>query len=330
MAYVTEYGDISPRTAAYAVAELLRVALPYLCIEKFGQTYELPTNKTKVAKFRRYNALALALNPLVEGVTPSGQKQTVTDVTVTLLQFGDFVGFTDQIEDTHEDKFLMATTGRLGEQAAQTIETVRFNVIKAGTNVVYATGASRLSVNVPISLDVQRKATRALKRQNATKFTQVVKSTPAFSTEPVEASYVCMIHPDMESDVRNMTGFIPVKKYGTVTPWENEIGAVDDVRYISSTLYAAFPNAATSATLNGMVSTGGTYPDVYPALLVAKDAYGIVPLKGKAAATVAVVNPKPAPGDPLGQRGTAGWKVMQNCVILNDAWMVRIECGATN
>ena len=33
---MTTYGDISPRTAAYAAVELLKRAMPYLCLEKFG------------------------------------------------------------------------------------------------------------------------------------------------------------------------------------------------------------------------------------------------------------------------------------------------------
>jgi hypothetical protein len=33
---LTEYGNISPRTAAFAAAELLKRGLPYLCLEKFG------------------------------------------------------------------------------------------------------------------------------------------------------------------------------------------------------------------------------------------------------------------------------------------------------
>ena len=32
----TNYGDISPRTAAYAEKELLKRGLPYLVLEKFG------------------------------------------------------------------------------------------------------------------------------------------------------------------------------------------------------------------------------------------------------------------------------------------------------
>jgi N4-gp56 family major capsid protein len=322
------YGDITPRTAAHAVAKMLARGVPYLVLEKFGQTYVMPNKSTKVAKFRRYNSLPFALTPLVEGVTPAGSRVTVTDVSVTLQQYGDFVPFSDVIEDTHEDPFLQQLTEVLGEQAAQTVETLRFNVIKAGTNVFLANGSLRTDVNTPLTLALQRKATRALKRQNAKMITSVVKSTPDFRTEPVEAAFIGLVHPDVENDIRNITGFIPTKQYGTVTPFANEVGAVEDVRYLRSTIFTSFANAGGAA--GAMISTGSSLADVYPVLYLAKDAYGIVPLKGKDSLAIMVVNPKPAAGDPLGQRGTAGWKTMQNSVILNDAWMVRAEVAATN
>jgi N4-gp56 family major capsid protein len=322
------YGDISPRTAAHAVAKMLTRGVPHLVIEKFGQVYVMPNRSTKVAKFRRYNALPLALTPLVEGVTPAGSRVTVTDVTATLEQHGDFVPFSDVIEDTHEDPFLQQLTEVLGEQAAQSVETLRYNKIKAGTNVFFANGSVRTDVNTPLTLALQRKATRALKRQNAMQITSVVGSTPAFRTEPVEAAFIALVHPDVENDIRNITGFIPTKQYGTVTPWANEIGAVEDVRYLRSTIFTSFPDAG--GTAGAMISTTGSNADVYPVLYIAKDAYGIVPLKGKDSLAIMVVNPKPAVGDPLGQKGTAGWKTMQTSVILNDAWMVRAEVAATN
>ena len=93
MAAITTYGDISPAVAAYSVVRMLKRAMPYLQIEKFGQTYPLPTNSTNTAKFRRYFLMGaqgaagpdngggtngagtaffipLATTPLVEGVTP--------------------------------------------------------------------------------------------------------------------------------------------------------------------------------------------------------------------------------------------------------------------
>jgi N4-gp56 family major capsid protein len=322
------YGDISPRTAAHAVAKMLTRGVPYLVLEKFGQVYVMPNKSTKVAKFRRYNALALATTPLVEGVTPAGSKVTVTDVTATLEQYGDFVPFSDVIEDTHEDPFLQQVSDVLGEQAAQTMETIRWNIIKAGTNVFYANGSDRTDVNTPITLALQRKCTRALKRQNAAYITSVVASTPQFRTEPVEASYIGLVHPDVENDIRNISGFIPTKQYGSTTPWANEIGAVEDVRYLRSTIFTAFADGG--GDKGAMISTTGTKADVYPVLYVAKDAYGLVPLKGKDSMSIMVVNPKPAAGDPLGQRGTAGWKTMHTAVILNDLWLVRAEVAATN
>lgn len=322
------YGDISPRTAAYAVTQMLTRGLPILVLEKFGQTFPIPTKSSKVAKFRRYNSLALATTPLVEGVTPAGKKVTVTDVTATLDQYGDFVPHSDIIEDTLEDPYLAQVSEVLGEQAAQTVETLRYNTIKAGTNVFYANGSARTDVNTPITLTLQRKCTRQLKRQNAMHITSVVRSTPAFRTEPIEAAFIGLCHTDVENDIRNMDGFVNTKQYGTVTPWENEIGAVEDVRYIRSTIFVPFADAGASTAT--MVSTTGSVADVYPVLYLAKNAYGIVPLKGKDSLSIMIVNPKPVIGDPLAQQGTAGWKTMQTSVILNDLWLVRAEVAATN
>jgi N4-gp56 family major capsid protein len=344
MTAVTQYGDISPRVAAYAVTQLLKRGLPYLVIEKFGQTYPIPNNSTKVAKFRRYflagatggagdgnpaNAFStpLATTPLVEGVTPTGKKLANQDYTVTLVQYGDYLTITDVVLDTAEDQVLNQATEALGESAAQTIETIRFNVLKAGLNVFYANGTQRSAVNTAITLAMQRKITTALTRQNARRLTQVVKSTPDFRTEPIEAAFMALVHPDLESDIRNMTGYVNTKQYGTVTPFENEIGSVEQVRYLQSTVFAPWPDAGGAA--GAMRSTSGTYADVYPVLYLGRDAYGIVPLKGKDSLTPMVVNPKPAPGDPLGQRGTVGWKAMTTAVILNDAWMARLEVAAT-
>jgi N4-gp56 family major capsid protein len=43
-----------------------------------------------------------------------------------------------------------------------------------------------------------------------------------------------------------------------------------------------------------------------------------------------VVNPKATESDPLGQRGTAAWKLWNATVILQDAFLVRAEVAATN
>lgn len=347
MANPVTYGDISPAVAAYSVVRMLKRAMPYLQLEKFGQTYVLPTNSTQTAKFRRYFLsgttgsagtgsgdfyIPVATTPLVEGVTPSGSKLANQDYTATLAQYGDFVTITDVVMDTHTDPVLKEATEILGEQAALTVETLRFNVLKAGTNVFYANAvAGRANIITAISLADQRRVTTALNRQNAKKITSVVASNPDFNTKSVEASYMAVVHPDCETDIREMTGFKPVADYGPHTsPFEGEIGSVEQVRYLSSTVMAAWADSGGTAVTNGLrYTTADSACDVYPVLIFGRDAFGIVPLKGKSSMTPMVVNPKPAAGDPLAQRGTVGWKLYTTTVILQEAFMARLEVGAT-
>lgn len=323
------YGDITPRTAAYAVKEMLVRALPLLVFEKFGATFVIPNNATKVAKFRRYEALAKATTPLTEGVTPAGKGLTNTDVTATLSQYGDFVTISDVIEDTHEDPVFREAQAIIGEQAAQTIEAIRFGVLKAGTNVFFSTGTERAHVADKISLALQRKVTRAFKRQNAMKLTSIVSSTPNFNTDSISAGFIGVCHVDVSNDIRAMTGFIDVKDYGgSMSAMEGEIGAVDDVRYIESTVVEPWADVGAAASTMVATTDAAVHCDVYPILYFAKNAYGIVPLKGKAALTPIVSNRKPSDSDPLAQRGSVGWKAMTTAVILNQLFMARAEVAA--
>jgi N4-gp56 family major capsid protein len=326
------YGDISPRTAVYTQKEFLRRALPYLILEKFGQGKPIPERSSKVTKFRRYEALDPTPNVLSEGITPTSKKMVATDVTATLVQYGDIITISDVVMDTHEDPVLQEATAILAEQAAQMIENVRFGILVAGTNVQYATGDARSAVVDCITLAMQRKVTRALKRQNAKTITTVIRSTPSFGTENVAAAYIGLCHPDLENDLRNISTFVPTEKYGSITPYENEIGKLEDVRYLTSTMFVPFAGDANKGgAVGAMIPNDITVANaaVYPVLYLAKDAYGIVPLKGLNAITPTVVNPKPSDSDPLAQRGHVGWKSMQTAVILNDANMVRLEVAVT-
>ena len=317
---LTTYGDISPRTAAYAAKEMLERAQPYLVLQQFGQLRPIPANSSDTVKFRRYEALPLALTPLTEGVTPDGSPMTHTDVTATLSQFGDFITLTDKIADTHEDPVFKEAQQLIGEQAAQTIETVLFNILKAGTNVFYSNGTERTAVNTAFTLNMQRKMTRALKRQNAKYITSKLGSTPNFNTVNTAPSYVAFVHPDMEFTIRGLSGFKDVVDYGSTTPYEFEIGSVEDVRYIRSTIIEPWADAGGA---KGSMIGGETAADVYPILLTAANSFAITPLKGKNAIVPMVLNPgQPREGDPLGQRGYVGWKSWFAACILNQAWFI--------
>lgn len=325
-------GTLSTMANVYVVAKMLIRALPYLVFEKFGQAYPLPTKSTKTAKFRRFESLDVTPTELTEGVTPTAQTFTVTDIEATVHQYGNLVTMTDVLLDTNDSPVMEQVTQIVGEQAAETVENMRIGVLLGGTNVEYSNGTSRAEVNTPISLPLQRRITRKLKNQKARMITDSIKSTPRFYTESVAPCFVAVCHPDCEADIRSMPHFIDVKDYGNAGPWENEIGAVEGVRYLFTTLMKSWPDAGgnkTNAAGDTMVSTTGTKADVYPILFLAKDAYGLVPLKGAESLTPVIINPSHTESDPLAQRAHVAWKTMQTCVILNQAWMVRAEVAVT-
>lgn len=326
---MTVYGDITPRTAAYVAVDLLKRAMPYLCLEKFGQSKSLPGNKTASMKFRRYNSLGLRTTPLVEGVTPTSEKMTATDITTTLYQYGGLVEITDIIQDLHEDPVLQEAIAVSGEQAAKTVETLRYDVLKACTNVFYANSvANRAAVLAVIARADQRKIVRAMERQEAQFITSIVKSTPSFNTESILPAFAAVTHVDLTSDIRGLTGFTSIADYGSMPKWETEIGACEDVRYLKSTIFKPYDDAGSTTT--GKLTATGVGCDVYPVMYFGKDAFGIIALKGKFAITPIVINPVPSKSDPLGQRGSVSWKTMQGTVILNDAWMAVLECACTS
>ena len=325
----TEYGDISPRVAVHAQRQLLERGVASMVFEKFGQGKPVPMKSSLVTKFRRYSALPFATTPLTEGVTPSSKQMAAVDITATLVQYGDLLTISDIVQDTHEDPVMMEAMELLGEQASQTIETIRFDILKAGTNVHYANGATRAGINTAYTKARQRAIVRSLKSQNAKYISKSIKSTPSWGTEQVQPSFIGVIHPDMEGVIRDFEGFVPAEKYGTAKPYETELGKVEDVRYVCSTIIQPWADAGAAAGAT-LMSTSGTSADVYPVLVFGRDAYGIVPLKGRNSITPSVLNAgTPSKSDPLGQRGHASWKAMTTAAILNDNWMARAECAVT-
>lgn len=327
----TTYGSISQRTAAWAATEMLAHAEPVIVLNKFGMSKPLPKNKADNIKFRRPNPFSAITTPLAEGVTPTAQAMSYTDVPVALNQWGAVVQISDRVNDLSEDPVLKDASMLCGEQAAETIEGICWGVLKGGTSVYYANGTARNQVNTAISLSKVRAVIRYLQAQRAKPVTKMLSGSTNFATRPVEGGYIALCHTDCSADIRNLAGFTPTAEYGSRTVLcPEELGSVENVRFIASPLLAPIL-AAGSGTLNGMKSVGASVVDIYPIVFIGEDAYGHVALKGAGAVTPSVINPdQKTKDDPLGQRGYVGWKTYYSCVRLNEAWLARLEVGVTD
>ena len=327
---MTAYGDVSPRVGIIAISQFLKHAEHPIVFNKLGQVERVPKNKGQTIKWRRWVPFDPITTPLTEGVTPSSQKLAVVDVTASLGQYGNWSEITDVIQDTHEDPILQGMMQIHGQQASESFETLTYLTLRAGTNVVYANGSARNAVNTKVSLGKVRSAVRTLNKNKCRKKSTILAPSVNYKTQAIEAAYVAVCHTDLEPDIRDLAGFVPVSQYGsrqTICP--QEFGAVENVRFITTTVATPFADAG-GLDGNTVLSTTGTNADVYPILIFGEDAYGTVALKGKDAAEILVRNPgKPEKGNELGQTGSVGWKGWHVAARLNEAWMVRLEVAAT-
>jgi N4-gp56 family major capsid protein len=252
-----------------------------------------------------------------------------TDVTATLAQYGAWVQLTDVIADTHEDPVLNDSAMLCGEQAAETRELLNWGVLKAGTAVTYANGSARNAVNTTMSIGDIRSVVRTLRAQRCKPITKILNGSVDIGTQPVEAGYIAFGHTDIEADLRGLAGFTPLAEYGSRQPLcDYESGTVENVRFVLSPLFAPIANGG--GAKGAMVSTGGTSADVYQTVIMGQEAWGTVPLKGKDSITPMILNPNtPRGGDELGQRGSVAWKTWHTSVVLNQAWLNRIESAVT-
>ena len=326
----TTYGDISQRTAAWAADEMLAHAEPVVVLGKFAQTKPLPKNKADNVKFRRPVPFAAVTTPLAEGITPAAQNMAYEDVPVTIQQYGAVVQITDKVNDLSEDPVLKDASMLCGEQAADTVEAITWGTVKGGTNVIQNNGSAITDVNTALSANKIHLAVRTLMAQKAKRLTKMLAGSTNYDTRPIEAGFVAFGHTDMEHDVRALTDFVPVSKYGSRQPLcPEEVGSYQNIRIILSPSLSP-TLAAGSSTLNSMKSFGGSAVDIYPFVIVGAESYGVVPLKGAGAITPSVINPDTkTKDDPLGQRGYVGWKTYFAAVRLNEAWMIKINCGVT-
>lgn len=324
------FGDISPITNFKAYGKLLKRTTPGIVTERTAQSKPMEKNSGKTVVFRRYLKLDAATQPLMEGVTPEGSSVSYVDVEVTLEQYGDWIGITDVIKDTHEDPVLTEFRGLQSDQMRDTKETLNFSVLKGGTSVYYTNGSSRAEVNTVIDKGDCKRMVRGLRGADASFFTEILDGSPKIGTVPVGASFWAFTHTDAQADIENISGYTKVKDYSDPSgaiPYE--IGEAHGIRIAATTLCTPFADAGAAGSTMLATTSAASHVDVYPLIVLAPDAWGVVPLRGVHSGALAVVNPEPSKTDPLGQRGSLGWKMWHAGLILNDDLMARLEMACT-
>ncbi len=302
---------------------LLERAMPLLLHLRWAQVRDLPKSAgTKVIKFRRYGNLTAATTPLQEGVTPAGSQLSVTDITATVAQYGDFITVTDVVTYESEDAVLMEAAEIMGDQNGDTLDQLCRDIMNAGTGAIYSGSGNVATADVAagdvITLANLDSAIATLKANNAKKVTRQVNASTGYATSPIKAAFISIIHPVIAVKVRTLavaaSMWTPVEKYASQSGvMEGEIGSYDDIRFVE--------------TNNAKIKTaqGDSNIDVYCTLVFGANAYGITRVSGEALKNIVKPLGSAGSADPLDQRATSGWKATFVAKILNENFMQRIE-----
>lgn len=288
---------------------LLERLKPKLVFLQYGQKKSIPKREGATGNWRRYSSLAPVTAPLVEGVTPQGDRLVVVPVTATVQGYGNFVFLTDLLDMAGIDPVATETVELMGENAAETLDIVVRDVVASGTNVYRVNGrADRVSVQAGDIIDgaTMRRARRIMARNNA-------------KPVPGAGAYIGIVHPDASYDIMGDPAWVNANQYaGSQKIFDGEIGKMHGVRYIESTLAPIFA---------GEGANGG---DVYGTIILAANGYGVPDIAGSSKPKTIIKSlGSGGTSDPLEQRSSIGWKAYLAAVRLDELCILRVESAVS-
>ena len=311
----TLLSGLTPEMKTFYDMTLIDEAGANLVHDQFGQKRPIPANGGKTIEFRKFAPLAKAVTPLTEGVTPDGKSLTVTAVTATVSQYGDYITQSDVLELTALDNTIIEATKLLGKQAGSTLDTVVRNVLQSGTNVTYCpkiVSGAETAVNSRANLDATAQLTVDVVQQ-------VVAKLRAQNAPTINGKYIGIVHPYVAYDLMRDPEWIDAHKYAQPENlYTGEIGEIAGVRFVQTT--------------EAKIYTGDGCPSglaVFGSLFLGDGAYGVTEVTGGGLQTIVKQKGSAGTADPLDQRSSVGWKAIKTAEILVQNYIVRVEsCSA--
>jgi len=288
---------LSPEMKTFYDMTLIDEASANLVHDQFGQKRPIPANGGKTIEFRKFSSLPKATTALTEGVTPDGKSLTVTAITATVAQYGDYITQSDVLELTSLDNTILEATKLLGKQAGLTLDTiVRDKIHSENKSIFWAnekTSRSNLAAEDQLTVKEIQAVVAHLRAQNA---------------PTIGGKYVSIIHPYVAYDLMRDPEWIDAHKYcKPENLYEGEIGEVAGVRFV--------------LTSEAKIYDGG----VFGTLIFGEGAYGVTEITGGGLQTIIKQKGSAGTADPLDQRSSVGWKGIKTAEILIPNYLVRVE-----
>lgn len=288
--------------------KFLERAKNMLCYDYGADRKNMPQNSGKTVFFNRFSPLAVQTTPLTECVTPEALDMTSTIVSTTIAEYGGYVKACSLFQLTSIDENLMEHIDVIGQNAGETIDTLLRDIMVSGSTAQLANGKATLTAVAAtdtITGAEIRKAVRTLCVNKAYRFADGFFR----SIIPCQAVY----------DLRGNSEWLDAFRYTDATPIRNgEVGTLHGVKFCETNNPAV------------QVGSGASSADIYSTFVFGAHSYAMINLDGQPGTRVIVKQSgSQDTSNPLDMFGTVGWKAYFASVVLNSAWIIRIQSGVT-
>jgi len=311
---VTTDSGMTNEMKTFYEMQLIKLAEAELVHDQFGQKKPIPANGGKTIEFRKYSSLPKALTPLTEGVTPDGNKVSITKIEKAISQYGDYTTVSDRLELEAVDPIITGVTEEHGAQAGDTLELITRAELLTGTNIRTAG-------------DKQTSALTSADVITATLINKAVTDLKKAKAPTINGDYVAVIHPSVAYDLRESQGWLDAHKYAQPEEiYNGEIGKLHGVRFIESTMA---PVEISGAAINNPPEGTNAKNAIYHTFIFGKDAFGIIEPSAESLEVIVKQRGSAGTSDPLDQRSTVGWKASHAAKILYGERLVDVVTGST-
>jgi N4-gp56 family major capsid protein len=277
-------GQFTADIEAYIAKETLPLARRQLVAYQFGDPETLPKGRGTTWTATRFNRVPLPFAALSEGVPPVGETMSISQVTVTLQQWGDKITVTDVAEMTIKHPVMNEARKLVALQTAETLERNTFAYgIMGGTQVNYVN--SRGSRSALVAGDVLNtfEVTRAFAQlvnlgaprfmgdeQTDTKLDAGNGGASASANARTRPHYVAICHPFVEADLTQNSTFVLASSYSDINKLYNyEVGQWHGTRFCSTNMCPTWTGVAAITGTGG--SAGSLATNTYYIQVTASD-----------------------------------------------------------
>src|SRR5882762_1202848 len=251
-------GQFTADIEAFIQDELLELSRKQVVAYGFGDPLTLPKGRGTVYTATRYNRIPLPFAPLSEGVPPTGEIMTISQVSATAQQWGDKVTITDVAELTIKHPLFNTAVNLTGLQVTETLDRNSFVSLMAGTQINYVnTRGSRAALVAGDVMNIHEinRAFGALDTIGSPKFMANEQTTqkldaeagqPKASADPRNAPhYVGIVHSLVKQDMREISVLTLAWSYSDLERLYNgEFGEAGGIRFVNSNMVPTFTGVA--------------------------------------------------------------------------------------